>query len=240
MEGIDKQFGEYDEQMMAVGLDGQRIIYLTIELHLCGMGDQTAGVLKSLARHVVAANGVCQTDGLSALDQRSGEQLAHHIVEGVCLHEHRFGNLPLLVVGYALTIFAQHLCEAVNDVEWCTYLVRHVLHEMCLLLTGLSCQQGGLFQFRGALLGFLLCMLCIMDVLGDSAPHQTEGVLQLPDQVSALTERQGLLIVTVTDLSQLGSQQAQRLYKVFYNTVASHYQQHPNSTSPIISNGSRT
>ena len=69
VEGIDEQFCEGDEQMMTVGLNGQFIVHMTVELHLCGMGYQTAGVLKCLARHVVAANGVCQTDGLPALNQ---------------------------------------------------------------------------------------------------------------------------------------------------------------------------
>ena len=64
-----------------------------------------------------------------------------------------------------------------------------------------------------------------MDVFTDSPSHQAEGVLQLSDQVGALTERQGLLIVTVSDLPQLSSQQTQRLYEVLHNTVATHYQQ---------------
>lgn len=74
-----------------------------------------------------------------------------------------------------------------NDVKWRAYLVRHILHELRLLFTGLTCQQGGLLQLLSALLGFVLRMFCIADMLADASPHLAEAVLQLSYQVGALT-----------------------------------------------------
>ena len=111
-----------------------------------------------------------------------------------------------------------------NDVEWRMYLVRNVLHELHLLLTCPACQQGGLLEFLGALLGLQLRLLCFVDVLADALSHLAETVLQLAYQVGALTVWQDLLIIAMTDLPQLGCQQSQRLCKVFHNTVATHCQ----------------
>ena len=95
-----------------------------------------------------------------------------------------------------------------NDIQGRSYLVRHVLHKLRLLFTGLTSQHGSLLQFRSALFGFLFCLFGIVDVLTDASPHLAEGVLQLSDQVSTLAEGQGLFIVSVSDLPQLCSQQA--------------------------------
>ena len=105
------------------------------------------------------------------------------------------------------------------------YLVRNVLHELRLLLTCPTCQQGGLLKFLGALLGFQLRFLCFVDVLADALPHLAEAVLQLAYQVGALTVWQDFLIVAMTDLPQFGCQQSQRLCEVFHNSVATHCQQ---------------
>ena len=225
MEGIDEQFGEYHEQVMAIGLDGQFIAHMAVEVHLCSMGEQAAGAVEGFAGQIVAADGVVGADGLLALDERGGEQLAYHVVEGIGLHIHGLGYLALVFLGHQLTSVAQHLRESVNDIEWCTDLVRHVLHELCLLLTGLARQLGGLLELRGALLGFLFGLLCFVDVLADAAPHLAEAVLQLSYQVGALTGRQALLIVAVTYLAQFGSEQSQRLYEVSHDAVASPGQQ---------------
>ena len=95
-----------------------------------------------------------------------------------------------------------------DNVERRTYLVRHVLHELRLLFTGLACQQGGLFQFLSALLGCLFCLLRLPDVLADAPPHLTEAVLQLAYQVGALAGWQRLLVVSVAYLSQFSRQQS--------------------------------
>ena len=112
-----------------------------------------------------------------------------------------------------------------HDVERRAYLVRHILHELRLLFTRLTRQLGGLFELGSALLRFLLGLLCFVDVLADAAAHLAETVLQLAYQVGTLAGRQALLIVAVTYLSQFGSEQSQRLYKVLHDAVASPSQQ---------------
>ena len=112
-----------------------------------------------------------------------------------------------------------------NDVERCANLVCDVLHELRLLFTCLACQQSGLFQFGGALFRFLLLLFYLPNVLADTAPHLAETVLQLTNQVGAFTMWQRLLIVAMTNLSQFGSQQSQRLREVFHNAVAAQSQQ---------------
>ena len=87
-----------------------------------------------------------------------------------------------------------------NDVERCSYLVRHVLHELRLLFAGLTCQQSGLFQFLGTLFGFLFRLFCISDVLANATAHLAETVLQLTYQVGTFAVRQCFLIVTVAYL----------------------------------------
>jgi hypothetical protein len=52
----------------------------------------------------------------------------------------------------------------------------------------------------------------------------TEIILQLTYQVGTLTGRQDFLIVTMGYLSQLSSEQSQRLYEVLHDALASHCQ----------------
>ena len=111
-----------------------------------------------------------------------------------------------------------------NDVKWRAYLVRHILHELRLLFTGLTCQQGGLLQLLSALLGFVLRMFCIADMLADASPHLAEAVLQLSYQVGALTWGKWILVVPVSNLAQFRCQKSQRLYKMAYDSAAAHNQ----------------
>ena len=207
VEGIDEQLCEDDEQMVTVGLNGQFIIHMAVKVHLYSMGYQTAGGFEGFVCQHIATHGFVCDNGLTALDKRCCEQFVHHIVEGVGLHIHSLSHLLFLFVSHRV-VFAQYLRESMNDVEWRMDLVRNILHELRLLLTCPSCQQGGLFEFLGALLGLQLRLLCFVDVLADALPHLAETVLQLTYQVGALTMWQDFLIVAMTYLPEFGSQQS--------------------------------
>ena len=224
VEGVDEQLCEDDEQVMTVGLKGQFIAHMAVKMHLHGMWHQTAGCFDGFVCQHIAAHGFVDDDGLTALDKRCCEQLVHHIVEGVGLHVHGLSHLLFLVIRKYVSL-AQYLGESMYDVEWRMYLVGDVLHELCLLLACTPCQQGGLFQFLGALLSLLFRLLCIIDVLADALPHLAETVLQLAYQVGALTMWQERFIVAVAYLPQFGCQQSQGLGEVFHDAVATYCQQ---------------
>ena len=96
------------------------------------MSDETACPVKGLSGQLTATDSIVGADGLMGFDERCREQFAHHVVEGVGLHIHRLSYLPLILIGHYPTFITQHLRESVDDVEWCTDLVRHILHELRL------------------------------------------------------------------------------------------------------------
>lgn len=69
VEGIEKQLGKDNEQMMAVSLDGEFIGDATIQTHLSIMSNQTACIVKGLTSHFDAVDRIAGADHLMALDE---------------------------------------------------------------------------------------------------------------------------------------------------------------------------
>ena len=109
MEGICKQLGENDEQMVAIGLNRQFVAHMAVQVKCRGMVHQSGGILESFACQLVAVHVVVSGNGLLTLYQRGGKQFAYHIVKVVGLHIHCLGYLMLLVAGNHLVAVAQHL-----------------------------------------------------------------------------------------------------------------------------------
>ena len=117
------------------------------------------------------------------------------------------------------------------DVQRRTYLVRHVLHKLRLLLTGLLGQQRSLLQLPRPALGLLYVLLGLVDMLADALLHLAETVLQLTYHVGATARRQWLFILTAAYLSQFACQLSQRLYEMAHDTPAAQDKQQQSDDS---------
>ena len=83
-----------------------------------------------------------------------GRIVLHHASDGghLLLGEGILIQVPRTDRGETL---AQHICKANDNVQRCTYLVRHVLYELCLLSDSHLCQLCGAHQFLISLLRLL-------------------------------------------------------------------------------------
>ena len=79
-----------------------------------------------------------------------------------------------------------------DDVQWCPYLVRHILQEGHLLLTCRLCQVISALQLAVALLGLLVGLLKTGDLFCQRLLHGGETVLQLAHEVCPRCAGHGL------------------------------------------------
>ena len=69
VEGVEKKLRENNEQMMAVGLDCDRISDMTVQMHLDSRRNEAAGIVKGLTGQLIAADDIIGADGLMAFDE---------------------------------------------------------------------------------------------------------------------------------------------------------------------------
>ena len=129
------------------------------------------------ACYLVAAHDVMILQFLGSLEPGGVVEHIRHPSqrEGILFHSDR--NVFFLLWRQVFVVVEDDLEEAVDNVQWCPYLVRHILQEGHLLLTCRLCQVISALQLVVALLGLLVGLLQTGDLFCQRLLHGGETVL---------------------------------------------------------------